>query len=68
MFNRISGIKGLALISLFLLSLVPGLSMALGLSAIKLESSLDQPLKAKIELLGARAQEIESLDVSLADI
>ena len=46
---------------------LPGFANALGLGKLQLNSALNQPLDARIELLSASADEIESLNVGLAD-
>jgi len=52
---------------LLFLAIAPGVVHALGLGKLQLESALNEPLKARIELLSATADEINSLNVSLAD-
>jgi pilus assembly protein FimV len=49
------------------LAIASGVVHALGLGKLQLESALNEPLKARIELLSATADEINSLNVSLAD-
>ncbi len=39
---------------------------ALGLGEVRLDSALNEPLRAKIELLGATPEELENLNVALA--
>jgi len=54
-------------IILVLLALVaPTLVNALGLGKLELQSALNQPFKARVELLSATADELDSLKVSLA--
>jgi len=54
-------------IILVLLALsVPTVVNALGLGKLELQSALNQPLKARVELLSATADELASLKVSLA--
>lgn len=55
-----------ALLSAVILSLAPSLVLALGLGNLKLESSLNEPLRARIELLSATAEEISSAHIGLA--
>ena len=55
------------LLPALLLALVPGVVSALGLGNLRLESALNEPLKARIELLSAKAEELNSLHVDLAD-
>src|SRR5271154_6835252 len=53
---------------LLLLSLaLPGASLALGLGDIRVESALNQPLTAQIDLLGASADELTGLKAAIAD-
>ena len=40
---------------------------ALGLGKLELQSALNQPFKARVKLLSATADELDSLEVSLAD-
>lgn len=54
-------------VTIFLLATVPGLVAALGLGKIELNSGLNQPFDARIELLSPTADEIQSLKVGLAD-
>ncbi|MDH5545942.1 MAG: hypothetical protein OEZ43_10130 [Gammaproteobacteria bacterium] len=51
---------------LVLAGMGPSVVFALGVGAITLESSLNQPLNAKIDLLGATTDELEGLSVNLA--
>jgi len=51
-----------------LLSAVSSGAMSLGLGNIELNSGLNQPFNARIELLSPTASELDSLTVSLADI
>jgi len=48
------------------LAIVPGVVYALGLGNLQLESALNEPLHARIELLSATAEELSSLHVDLA--
>src|SRR5690606_2701746 len=41
--------------------------LALGLGPIERKSALNEPFEARIELLGAGAEEIDSLRINLAD-
>ena len=50
-----------------LLIAVPGLAFALGLGNIELKSNLNQPFDARIRLLSPTPDEIQSLQVGLAD-
>jgi pilus assembly protein FimV len=53
---------------LLLLSLaLPGASLALGLGDIHVESALNQPLAAQIDLLGAAPDELTGLKAAIAD-
>ena len=53
---------------LVLLVLVtPTIVNALGLGKLELQSALNQPFKARVELLSATANELDSLKVSIAD-
>jgi len=54
---------GLALMG----SLIPGLSHALGLGEIKVDSALNQPLKAEIAVLAASPDEVIDIVARLAD-
>ncbi len=58
--RRLSGI------SLALLLVVSGEVWALGLGDIRLDSALNEPLRAEIELLSATPEEVSTLQVSLA--
>ena len=49
-----------------LLLAMPGAAFALGLGEIHLESGLNQPLSAQIELVGASAEELTQLRASVA--
>lgn len=51
---------------LLLAMLSPVCAMALGLGNIKLNSALNQPLNAEIELVSASSAELDSLGISLA--
>ncbi|MEX2525524.1 MAG: FimV/HubP family polar landmark protein [Gammaproteobacteria bacterium] len=55
------------IVTIFLLTAIPGLVAALGLGKIELNSGLNQPFDARIELLSPTADEIQSLKVGLAD-
>src|SRR5271154_982081 len=46
---------------------LPGASLALGLGDIHVESALNQPLAAQIELLGAAPDELTGLKAAIAD-
>src|SRR5271170_238191 len=53
---------------LLLLSLaLPGASLALGLGDLRVESALNQPLTAQIDLLGAAPDELTGLKAAIAD-
>ncbi|HSO99930.1 MAG TPA: FimV/HubP family polar landmark protein, partial [Thioalkalivibrio sp.] len=52
--------------ALWALLLVPGLSQALGLGEIEINSALNQPLNAEIELVSVRSGEMEDLQVRIA--
>ena len=52
---------------LFLLSISPIFAYALGLGNIDLNSALNEPFDARIELLSATAEDLESLNIGLAD-
>ncbi len=55
-------------ITLVLLALVmPTVSNALSLGQLELQSGLNQPFKARVKLLSATADELDSLKISLAD-
>ena len=47
---------------------LPGFASALGLGKLQLNSALNQPFDARIELLSTSASELQSLHVGLADI
>jgi pilus assembly protein FimV len=51
----------------FLLVMSPGLVYALGLGNIDLNSALNEPFDARIELLSSTADELQGLKVGLAD-
>ncbi len=51
---------------LCLIAMLPVSAMALGLGSIKLNSALNQPLDAEIELISATTAELDSLSISLA--
>ena len=55
-----------AFLTLLVLFITPSLVYGLGLSGIKLDSTLDQPLKAQIEILGAKEQDFQGMEVTLA--
>jgi len=50
-----------------LLAFLPGFAQALGLGQIDVQSGLNQPFSARIELLSATVEEMDSLRVGLAD-
>ncbi len=50
-----------------LLILVPSIASALGLGRLDLNSALNEPFDARIELLSPTADELDSLNVALAD-
>lgn len=52
---------------LLLLILFPGMVNALGLGKLQLDSALNEPFEARIELLSATMEELDSLNVVLAD-
>ncbi|MCK5499430.1 MAG: hypothetical protein KAI77_09520, partial [Gammaproteobacteria bacterium] len=55
-------------IMLVLLALVmPTVTSALGLGKLELQSALNQPFKARIKLISATADELDSLKISLAN-
>ena len=56
------------LMVILLLVLLPGLGHALGLGKIKTTSGLNEPFEARIELISATRDELDSLNVSLADL
>lgn len=49
------------------ISLLPGGVFALGLGNLELRSHLNQPFEARIELIGAQREELDTLSVRLAD-
>ncbi|MBI4005100.1 MAG: hypothetical protein HY356_00415, partial [Gammaproteobacteria bacterium] len=51
----------------FLLASLPGFVQALGLGELDLDSALNEPFEARIELLSATTDELDSLNVLLAD-
>jgi len=55
------------IILVLLALLAPTLVNALGLGKLELQSALNQPFKARVELLSATADELDSLKISLAD-
>ena len=55
------------LYSIFLLLLIPSLASALGLGRLQLDSALNEPFDARIRLLSPTADELDSLEVRLAD-
>ncbi len=57
-------IRKLAL-SMALMFMMPGIAGALGLSNIELNSALNEPLDARINLLGATSEQLEYLQISL---
>ena len=54
-------------ILVLLFTISPGILFALGLGDLDLNSSLNEPFVARIELLSATAEELDSLTVGLAD-
>ena len=52
---------------LLVFAIAPGVVHALGLGKLQLESALNEPLRARIELLAATTEDINSLNVALAD-
>ena len=52
---------------LLLVALIPGLVNALGLGKLELQSALNEPFEARIELISASVEELDSLNVILAD-
>ena len=57
----------LKLLSTLLIFGLPALSSAMGLGGLELQSTLNQPFLAKIELVSATPEELETLKVTLAD-
>ena len=55
------------IISLFIVLMIPGVLSALGLGNLELKSALNEPFNAEIQLLSATANELDSLNVNLAD-
>lgn len=53
--------------TLWLLSLLPTAVSALGLQGIKIESALNQPLNARVELISADTNAIDQIKAGLAD-
>ena len=53
---------------LIVIGFIPGLAAALGLGKLTLDSGLNQPFEARIELLSVTAEELSTLRVRLADI
>ncbi len=53
---------------LILLAFLPGIVNALGLGDIQSSSALNEPFEARIELLSTTADELDSLNVGLADL
>ena len=53
-------------VTLWLMALLPINSFALGLGEIEVNSFLNQPLSAEIEVISARPGEVDDLLVSLA--
>jgi hypothetical protein len=60
-------LRRLSLISLALVGLISSEVWALGLGEIRLDSALNEPLRAEIELLSATPEELSNLKVSMAD-
>ncbi len=52
---------------LLMLAVLPGLVHALGLGKLQLDSALNEPFEARIELVSATVEELDSLNVRLAD-
>jgi len=59
--------KRIRKILIALMCSVPALANAFGLGQLKLESSLNQPFEARIEMLSVKADELSSLSIHLAD-
>jgi len=59
-------LRRLSLISLALVGLISSEVWALGLGDIRLDSALNEPLRAEIELLSATPEELSNLKVSMA--
>jgi len=55
------------IILVLLVLFAPTVVNALGLGKLELQSALNQPFKARVELLSATADELDSLKISLAD-
>lgn len=53
---------------LLLAASAPGLSFGLGLGAMHVDSRLNEPLSARIEILGATPAELKELRASVADV
>jgi len=53
---------------LIAIGFIPGLGAALGLGKLTLNSGLNQPFEARIELLSVTAEELSTLKIRLADI
>ncbi|HKK16219.1 MAG TPA: FimV/HubP family polar landmark protein, partial [Gammaproteobacteria bacterium] len=49
-------------------ALLPGLAMALGLGKLQSHSALNEPFSARIDLLSPTVEELDSLNVRLADV
>jgi pilus assembly protein FimV len=60
-------LRRLSLISLALVGLISSEVWALGLGEIRLDSALNEPLRAEIVLLSATPEELSNLKVSMAD-
>ncbi len=60
--------RRLSRISLALFLLLSSEIWALGLGEINLESALNEPLRAKIELLSATPEELDDLTIGLASV
>lgn len=58
--------RRLALGFILLGALIPAVSLALGLGEIEVDSALNQPLRARIQLLGTHPAEIDSITARLA--
>ncbi len=61
-------VRRLALVTAFVCLLLPSLVSALGVGNIETRSALNEPLDARIPLISARSDDIESLQVRLAPV
>ena len=59
--------KRIRKILIALICAVPAVANAFGLGQLKLESGLNQPFEARIEMLSVKAEELSSLSIHLAD-